>query len=312
MSKPQRSHVRVPGSTSNLGAGFDCIGFAVDRWLTAAVVVGSASSGSPSVAIDRRGTLAALDVPSTDDVLFAGFTAACTLAGYAIPEQLAFTADSEIPVARGLGSSSAALVAGALLADSSLALGLGRAAIAELCTELEGHPDNVGPAIFGGCTMGVPDDVVGERGRWVFSQIDIHPDLAFVFIVPPILVNTAAARAILPRSIEFPVAVRATGKSAALAHGLVTGDHALLRIALDDVLHVPFRRSLIPGMDSVAEAARGAGAYGATISGSGSTLVAVASQSNASVVAEAMQECWKSLGIGAETFVQRRPAKAAH
>lgn len=312
MSVESHATVRVPGSTSNLGAGFDCIGFAVDRWLTATVVVGKdTSSRSRAITIDRRGTLAGLDVPSTDDMLFAGFVAACTLAGHTVPEQLTFTVTSEIPIARGLGSSSAALVAGALLADRSLGLDLGRAAIAELCTQIEGHPDNVGPAVFGGCTMGVPNDTGTDAGRWVFANIGIHPELAFVFVVPPILVNTAAARAILPKTVDFPVAVRATGKSAALAHGLTTGDAALLRLAFDDVLHVPYRRALITGMDTVVHAARVAGAYGATISGSGSTLLAVTSQGAATAVADAMRDCWTSLGIATESFIQRRPARAA-
>lgn len=311
MSTTSRAKVRVPGSTSNLGAGFDCIGFAVDRWLTATAVAGNdASSRSRAITIERHGTLAGLDVPSTDDMLFAGFTAACTLAGHPVPERLTFTVTSEIPVARGLGSSSAALVAGALLADASLGLDLGRSAVAELCTDIEGHPDNVGPAIFGGCTLGVPDGAEGA-GRWVFANIDIHPDLAFVFVVPPIIVNTAAARAILPKTVDFPIAVRATGKSAALAHGLTTGNPALLRLAFDDVLHVPYRRSLIPGMDAAVESAREAGAYGATISGSGSTLLAVAPQGAANAVADAMRGRWKSLGVESESFVQRRPAKAA-
>jgi homoserine kinase len=215
---------------------------------------------------------------------------------------------SEIPVSRGLGSSSAALIAGASLANEALGLGLDRNALAQLCTGIEGHPDNVGPALFGGAVMGVPSAGVDSASDWVFAPIAVHPDLAFAFVVPPFPVETAAARAVLPREIPHRVAVRATGKSAALAHGLVTGDAALLRIALDDVLHVPYRRHLIPGYDEVVRAARDAGAYGATLSGSGSTLLAVAPQDAIVSVAVAMRRRWSAMGVEAESFVQRRPA----
>ena len=304
------ANVRVPATSANVGAGFDCIGFAVDRWLTASVIVGDGASGggAPAVTMRRDGTLASLALPAQDDALVAGFAAACGARREAMPEQLAFVVSSEIPVGRGLGSSSAALVAGALLADSALALGIGRKEIAQLCAEIEGHPDNVGPALFGGATLGVPEGVRNAGRRWHFAPVEVHPSIAFAFAVPPFSVDTAAARAMLPKQLSHTVAVRASGKGAALAHGLVTGDSALLRIALDDVLHVPFRLTLIKGMESVVTAARDAGAYGATLSGSGSSLVAVAPQAAVDSVADAMRNRWKELGVDAESFVQRRPA----
>ena len=309
-SGARTASVRVPATSANLGAGFDCIGFAVDRWLTAWVTVGqgAAGSGAPALTMRREGTLSSLTVSPNDDALVAGFSAACAAQGQAIPPKLAFTVSSEIPVGRGLGSSSAALVAGALLADTALALGLGRQEIAQICTEIEGHPDNVGPALFGGATLGVPEGTRNAGRRWLFSPIEVHANLAFAFVVPPFSVDTAAARAMLPRQLSHTVAVRASGKGAALAHGLVTGDPALLRVALDDVLHVPFRLTLIKGMESVVAAARDAGAYGATLSGSGSALVAVAPQSAVESVAKAMRLRWKEHGVEAESFVQRRPA----
>jgi homoserine kinase len=129
-----------------------------------------------------------------------------------------------------------------------------------------------------------------------------------VFVIPPFPVETAVARAILPREVPHEVAVRAAGKSAALAHGLSTGDGALLQIALDDVLHVPYRRTLVPGLAGLHDAACAAGAYGATLSGSGPTLVAIAPQDIAERVADAMKGRWSADGVVAESFVQRRPA----
>lgn len=304
--------VRVPATSANLGAGFDCIGIAVDRWLSASVQAkDERAPGDPAVTISRKGTLASLGLPPANDALYAGFVAACAGGGRAVPEGLAFVVDSEIPVARGLGSSSAALVAGARLADAALELGLGAQGIAELCTSIETHPDNVAPAVFGGAMLAVPT-IGGVDQHWVFTRLSVHHSLAFVFIVPPYSVETAAARAILPRSVTHEIAVKAAGKGAALVHGLANADGGLLRIALDDVLHVPYRSQLVPGLAGVKDAATAAGAYGVTLSGSGSALVAVATQEQADRVAVAMKERWSADGVSTEVFVQRRPATVDH
>lgn len=308
ISDVRSAHVRIPATSANLGAGFDCIGIAVDRGLSASVEADDdPHSDSPSIAMHREGTLASLAVAPEDDMLYVGFTAACAAGGRSVPAHLSFVVDSNIPVGRGLGSSSAALVAGASLADGALSLALGPIEIAQLCTRIEGHPDNVGPAVFGGAILAVPDNSVGAS-RWEFAPLPVHSDLAFIFVIPPFTIETSAARAILPREVSHDIAVRAAGKGAALAHGLVSGDGALLRVALDDVLHVPYRAALVPGLASVHDAACAAGAYGATLSGSGPTIVAIAPQEMAERVADAMKRRWSTDGVETDSFVQRRPA----
>jgi homoserine kinase len=294
--------VRVPASSANLGAGFDCIGIAVDRWLSASV---SVDDGDAAITINREGTLTSLDVSPEADVLYVGFSSACALGGHAVPQRLVFSAGSAIPVARGLGSSSAALVAGALLADKALELELGETAIAELCSRIEGHPDNVAPAIFGGAILGLPMDT-GKR-KWRFVSLAVNPKIAFVFVVPPFPVDTVMARALLPSVVDHGVAVEAAAKSAALVAGLRTGDHALLELAMEDVLHVPYRSHLIPGLESLCNAGRAAGAYGVTLSGSGPTLVAIAPREAADAVADAIRDRWNGEGVAAVSFVQHRP-----
>jgi homoserine kinase len=309
MSSIRTASVRIPATSANLGAGFDCIGIAVDRWLSASVEADDdVHSGQAPLTISRGGTLASLAVSPENDLLYTGFVAACIAGDRAAPKRLALTVDSAVPVARGLGSSSAALVAGASLADAALSLGLGQLHVAELCARIEGHPDNVAPAVFGGAMLAVPHNVSFDGRRWVFAALPVHPSLAFVFIIPPYPVETALAREILPREVTHEIAVRAAGKGAALAHGLASGEGALLQIAFDDVLHVPYRRELVSGLDAVQDAACAAGAYGATLSGSGPTVVAVAPQDAAEHVADAMKKCWSAQGVLADSFVQRRPA----
>jgi homoserine kinase len=294
--------VRVPGSTSNLGAGFDCVGIAIDRRLTLTARQAPAS-GAP-VAIERRGTLGTLTRPPEEDLLYTGFVKACAVAGRRPPPGLAMRAESDIPVARGLGSSAAATVAGAVAATLLLDLGLDREALALLCAELEGHADNVGPAVYGGATLALH----GPAGLTV-TTLSLHQSLSFVFAVPDFVVETKHARAVLPATVPHATAVAAAARGAALVQGLAQGDPRLLAIGLDDVLHVPFRRSLVPGYDAVVAAAGAAGAYGATLSGSGPTLVAVAPATQAVGVGHAMVRAWQAAGAGvrAESFVVGHP-----
>ena len=292
--------VRVAGSTSNLGAGFDCVGVAVGRWLR---VTAQVTRGGKPVVIDRGGTLRALDTAPEADLLYRGFAAACRRAGQEVPAGLALVADSDIPVARGLGSSAAATVAGAAAAVALLELKLDAAALAELCTELEGHPDNVAPAVFGGANL-----VLRGPDGLIVTPLPIHSSLALVFAVPDFTVETKRARAALPATLPHAEAVRAAAKSAALVHGLAHGDTRLLAAGLDDVLHVPFRRALVPGYDEVTGAARQAGAYGATLSGSGPTVVAVVGADGVRAVGDAMVRAWGARGTSAQTFHASRPA----
>jgi homoserine kinase len=291
-----RAVVRVPASTSNLGAGFDCIGAAVDRWLTASVVVQREHEGT--TVIQRGGTLARLEVSPDEDWIAIGVRAACTAAGRPTPRALRIRTSSQIPVARGLGSSAAAVVAGATAATGILGLTLTDEQLLEACAEVEGHPDNVAAAIFGGVQLAIP----GTVPRTV--PLVVARGLTLVFAVPDFTVETRHARSVLPRELSHATATRAAGLGSALVHGLATGDATTLRAALgDDVLHVPFRRALIPAFDLVCSAAAAAGAFGATLSGSGSTLVAVAPERQASAVADAMCATWRQHGVQADGFV---------
>ncbi len=298
----RRASVRVPASTSNLGGGFDCVGMAVDRWLLATVALDPAQ---PGVTMSRGGSLASLSCDPMHDLVYEGFVAACERAAVTVPSGVAFGVTSTIPVARGLGSSAAALVAGAALADAALQLTLGHDGVATLVSQIEGHPDNAAPAVFGGAMLGVArDDATPTSPRtYAFSSLAVHDSLAFVFAVPPFEVTTAAARAVLPSHVSFGDAVSAVQRSAALVHGLATGDADLLARALDDVLHVPYRRHLIPGYDAVVSAACGAGAFGATLSGSGSAMVAIGRTPDAHRIAAGMSQAFATLGQAVETLV---------
>ncbi len=294
------ARVRVPASSSNLGSGFDCVGVAIDRWLVASVTL-----GGTGISIRRRGTLSAVRARADQDLFTRGFRAACA-AGGASPTGASIEAASDIPVGCGLGSSAAAIVAGALLADAVLGLGLSRAQILEIGTTIEGHPDNVAPAIYGGAVLSVH-----TRTGLVSSSLRVAPAIELLIAVPPFPNDTKAARAALPHTLSHADAVVAASRAAALVQGLATGDGALLAAALDDVLHVPFRRAGIRGYDAVVAAAKQAGAHGATLSGAGSAILAIAPRERAAAVGTALLDAWRSAGVTAELIRCTQPVSGA-
>ncbi len=295
----RRALVHVPATSSNLGAGFDCVGVAVGPRLRLSATLDPDSDAA--ISIDRAGTLAALSSAApTDDLLVTGMRAACASAGRDLPAGLSLQASSEIPVARGLGSSAAALVAGAVAIDALLQLRLGDLAIAAAAAGAEGHPDNVAPAVWGGTVL----TLTGADGRLSVTPLQVAPSLVLVLAVPDFTSRTDSARHVLPATLPHADAVRAASLGAALVQGLATADATLLTAALTgDVLHIPFRRQLIRGYDDVTAAATDAGAYGATLSGSGSSLVAVAPVERAPAVADAMRAAWAGCGVTAQTLV---------
>jgi len=298
------ARVRVPATSSNLGAGFDCVGIAVDRWLTATVSLEAQGDG---VVIHRAGRLSALTLAPEEDLLARAFSGACAAAGRPVPADVTIDAVSEIPVGCGLGSSAAAIVAGALLADAALGLDLSRARIVEIASEIEGHPDNVAAAVYGGAVLTLRTPA-GLRT----AALAVAPELVFLLAVPPFPSDTRAARAALPKSLPHADAVVAASRAAALVQGLATGDADLLGAGLDDVLHVPYRRARIPGYDAVVAAARAAGAYGATLSGAGSAILAIAQSAQADAVGAAVIAAWRGAGVEAELVRCDRPARGAH
>ncbi|MEJ7758445.1 MAG: homoserine kinase [Gemmatimonadaceae bacterium] len=306
--------VRVPGSTSNIGSGFDCVGLAVDLWLVATVSLDEIRPGLPSgiaaqregVSFVRNGTLKGLPVEAANDLVYIGFRSAYLFAGVKLSRHVAFMVSSDIPVGRGLGSSGSAIVAGCMLANEALCLGLTTAQLLALAVDIEGHADNVAAALYGGAVL-----AVRTAAGHAVARLRVAPGVAFVIVIPGFACDTKVSRSVLPESVAYANAVSAISRSAALVKGLETGDQELLRAGLDDLLHVPYRSAAISGFDEVRAAAIAAGAIGATLSGSGSSLLAIATASVAKYAGDAMVAAWKRIGIDATAIILHEPAGAS-
>ncbi len=282
--------VRVPCSTSNLGSGFDVLGLALNSYLEATF-----EPAGDRLELEREGTLLGLAEDIENDHLAWAFRA--VMAANDTEPRGAIRATSAVPLARGLGSSAMALVAGNALARAALGLDASRDEAFHAAHARDGHGDNAAPCAFGGLRAVIP----GEDEPYVLG-LPLSPDLGFAYAAPSLRVTTDAARGALPSHIAHRAAVLGPGRFAGLLHGLATADPDLIRIGLTDELHVPYRLPLIPGAHNAMGAGYDAGAWGVTISGSGSGLIAICPQEMAERVAAAMKgvlcagaddvDCW--------------------
>jgi homoserine kinase len=257
--------VRVPASTSNLGAGFDHLGLALDVWLEASLLPGP---GAPEYA----GELARLD-PNTDVLL--AYLAEC-----GITDRYHLKVRSDIPLSRGLGSSAAARVAAIALEQLDRGTRLEHGEVFKSAAKLEGHPDNAGPAVYGGLVLAAAHP----------TRLSIHSNVRVALAVPQRPVETKAARGLLPESVPRATAVAQAARAAALVTGLATGDGELIGFGMQDEIAMPHRMDLISGLADAILSGRRAGAYGVTTSGSGSTVLALAPPGAVEGVAAAMAE----------------------
>jgi homoserine kinase len=254
-----RIAVRVPATSANLGPGFDSFGMALELCNEVRIDTDEA----PEISWEGEG---ALELPTDgSDMVSATMRMVGVSMELALPP-FSLHGVNRIPLARGLGSSSAAAVAGVVLASRLLELGVERdpASVTVLATEVEGHPDNAAPAAYGGVT-------IATSGGFV-HRIEPHPDLRPVAIVPDVAVATSDARAALPETVPFGDAVFNATHAALMVEALRT-DPELLRVALQDRLHERVRMDLVPGLSEVADEARRHN-IPLCVSGAGPTLLA--------------------------------------
>ena len=265
-NKRNRAVVRVPGTSANCGPGFDCLGLAttiynyLDLTLlrSTKVIVESSGEGAENIPRGRK-NLAWQAVRR----LLQEVGRADEFKGAII------RTDNHVPIARGLGSSSTAIVGGLTAANEILGSPLDKHGLLKLATELEGHPDNVAPAIFGGFTVSVMD----KGAVQTFSFLP-RVKLKLIVAVPEFELSTRLARKVLPKNVAMKDAIFNISRASMLIAALVEGREDLLPLAFDDALHQPYRKKLVPGMSEVFTAAKSAGALGAAISGAGSCLIA--------------------------------------
>ena len=262
--------VRVPATIANLGPGFDALGLAVSLYCEANAVAADAD------VFVYNGDAGIFGV---DNLMHTGWREAHEALGMLAP-RVRLSCQNQIPLARGLGSSSAALVAGAALADAVQGGRLGRAGVLRLCAALEGHPDNVAPAVLGGFTASV---MVGTELS--SAQFDLPPEIGVLVSVPDYELKTTDARAALPSLYSRADMVFNLSRSALWVAAVASRDYSLLREACRDRAHQPYRAQFVPNLGHTIDEALNAGALAAFLNGAGPSVGALVDDGSRAAVA---------------------------
>jgi homoserine kinase len=281
--------VRVPATSANLGPGYDAVGLA----LSLSTRIGLDRTRQPEIEVSGTG----------EDLIPRGPEHPAYRAARFVAEVIGepdvhfrLVQENDIPPTRGLGGSAAALVGGAVAANELFGGQIAAPDLLNIVCELDGHPDNAAPALLGGL-------VIGTLTPTGVSAVRLEPkDLAVAVAVPDFAVSTTAARRALPESVPHRDAVFNVGRSGLLLGALATGEYGLLRVAMQDKLHQPYRAHLVPGLEGVIDAALTHGAHGACLSGSGPTVLAFTSRELAPAVAAAMKKTFEAGGTTARSW----------
>ena len=279
--------VRIPASSANLGPGFDCFGIAWKLYNEIEFIPGGEGlniSGCPDKYCNE------------ENLCYKAYHAALTYCGISEKPLTIRFLKNEIPISRGLGSSAALIVGGVLAANEINHLGLSRKELLSIATSVEGHPDNIAPALFGGFTASGMDE------GWALSAaFKLSEKLHFTAIIPNYELSTELSRSVLPESYSKADTVFNISRTALLIKALEDGDFSLLSSALQDKIHQPYRFGLIDGFKQVKAAVMDCGAAGICISGAGSTLLCISdSAATSSKISNKISEIfpeWKVIPV---------------
>lgn len=275
--------VKVPATSANLGCGFDCLGVALKQYMTVRFTKTDEFSikGCPSEYCNRNNLI----MQAFDKVVE-------KVNGNPFP--VSVEVESEIPASRGMGSSAACIVAGAVGANALLNNPFNRYELFALCVELEGHPDNVAPALFGNLTVSFMDE--DRKPNMITYSVDSH--LLYVLMIPPYKTETKAARRLLPDTMSYKDAVYQIGHACAFAKAMEMGNAVIIKKAGIDKMHEPYRSISIPEYAAIKNIAKESGALTTLLSGSGPTMIAICDTIEASEkIKEAMQKQFNTWDI---------------
>jgi len=263
--------VRIPGTSANIGPGFDCLGIAFNLYNRFSF---------EEIEGPNRFSGFAPQYCNNNNMVYTAMLETFKELGR-LPKGLHIGVEEEVPVSRGLGSSAACIVGGVCGANGLAGNPLTKDDILTIASRIEGHPDNIAPAVYGGMTVAVE-----QNGQFFAQRVQVAPGLSFYAMIPDFHLGTKEARGALPKTIPYRDGVHNVGRAAMLLAVMTGGRFELLEMCLDDKLHQPYRKRLIPGFDRIFEACRKSGAYGTFLSGAGPTLMAIVSQSNLDFEAE--------------------------
>lgn len=272
--------VKVPATSANLGPGFDTLGLAFNMYNSYTfeeIQNGLEITGCES------------DFANEDNMVYTSMKKVFEKTGYE-PKGIRIHLDSSIPISRGLGSSAACILGGVIGANELSGGILSQEELLYIATEIEGHPDNIAPALFGGLVVSSMEDE-----KVLYNQINIADGIKFIALIPDFKLSTSEARGVLPKEVSYKDAIYNVSRVSLLLTALNNGRFDLLKYALQDVLHQPYRGKLIRGFDEIMEKSQELGALGMFLSGAGPTMMAIVAEDDIKFTAK-IKEYLESAG----------------
>ncbi len=296
--KAMKISVKVPATTANIGPGFDCLGMALPIYNTVTieetVLPGTGIEINVIAENDLIDEMSLEHVPMDENSLvYKAIELLYNSIGQS-PSELKINIHSNIPIARGLGSS-ASVIVGALVAANEL---LGRpadeAALLSIACELEGHPDNITPAIVGGLVISSQED----DGSVVYRKLNWPQEWAITVCIPDFELSTDIARSVLPKEVPMKDATFNLQRMGMFVHAVATKDSELMKLALKDKLHQPYRTKLIQGLDKINENLKHVeNVLGCVISGAGSSILVISEKNNVDKIKSIVKDTWNDQNI---------------
>ena len=290
--------LKVPGSTSNLGSGFDTLGLALDLHLIVRFELLQGSAATPNgLDIRVRGEGAETILQMEHNLIVVAFDRLCRELGRERPP-LRIDIENRLPLRRGLGSSGAAIIAGLVAANLFFGENFSAMELLEMACAMEHHPENASASLLGGLTVNGAENL-----RLQFARFVPPSDWVAACFVPDLEIATIEARAVLPEMIPHRDAVQNVQRVAMLVAAFARREPSLLRFGVQDFLHQPYRRALVPGFADICAAADKVGAYASFLSGSGSTIMAIGPSLRGKKIATAMAEVAARFALTGRTMV---------
>ncbi|SHD77753.1 Homoserine kinase [[Clostridium] ultunense Esp] len=257
--------VRVPATTANLGPGFDTLGLALNlynEFTFEEIPEGYKISGFKK------------EYGSTNNLVYRSIKETFREIGYT-PTGISIDANTNIPISRGLGSSASCILAGVIGGNELAGRPLGKDEIFQLATKIEGHPDNIAPALFGGLVISLM-----EEEKVIYNRIEVAKGIKFIALISDFTLSTKESREVLPSMVEYKDCINNINKVALLISALTNGRFDLLRYAFKDRLHEPYRGKLIPDFFNIIEKCKKMDSLGVYLSGAGPTIMCIIDEDN--------------------------------
>lgn len=293
--------VKVPATTANMGPGFDCLGLALPLYNTITIeetVLPGTGVEINVLANENVSDEFSLEHIPLDEssIIYKAVELLYNSIGQT-PSELKITIHSEIPIARGLGSSASVIVGGLIAANELLGRPADEAALLSIATEVEGHPDNVTPAIVGGLTLSSSE----YDGSIVYRKLDWPEEWVLTLCVPEYELPTEISRSVLPKDVPMSDAIYNVQRMGMFVQAVNTHDTELMKLALKDKLHQPYRMKLVPGLEKIMENLKHEeNVLGCVLSGAGPAILIVSLKNNLDKMKSIVRETWDDLNIKAQ------------